>query len=109
MTFEEIHDKLNTTEVWKRLQEYQSKKVFQNIPDFDKIAKIVENVRGSDDYQMMQDYLIETTSSCDLKEAINWMTFFMVDAIQQGKGIPDNFLRNQFLAAFDLWKELFSN
>ena len=77
------------------------------------LADRVSDARGTKDYQMAKDDLIDQTMSGTPKEAINWMLWSMKDAIVQGFkskaedpiGNRDQIFSNRckFLAAYDLY------
>jgi hypothetical protein len=62
--------------------------------------------RDTQDYEIVKDWLIETTMSCDRDEAKNWMKFYMADALECSNGEQNNMLRAEFLAAYDILQEL---
>lgn len=66
-------------------------------------------VRGSKKYEEAKDAFIDTTMSCDLDEAINWMNWYMVDAIAYGIVTKDRDWRYLFLAAYDLYNDLMND
>ena len=61
------------------------------------------------DYIDAKDWFIETTMSCDKDEAINWMKYYMANAIAYGIQTKSLDWRTKFLAAWDLFKELTDN
>lgn len=65
-----------------------------------------KNYKGSEDYQDAKDWFIETTVSCDKKEAINWMKYYMANAIAYGIQTKNLDWRYKFMAAFDLFNML---
>jgi hypothetical protein len=65
-----------------------------------------EGVRESPEYQVIQDFIIDTTMSCSPDEAIHWLRFYQADAFERAIGKENNLLRGQFLAAYDLEKEI---
>ncbi|MDR2457467.1 MAG: hypothetical protein LBD41_03195 [Clostridiales Family XIII bacterium] len=97
----DIYERLNIRALQDRLSSYSKKNI-----DFDRVADKVNYLRGTKDYETMTDYLIEVTSSCEPNEALMWMHKYMIDAVHQGKGEVDEFLRVQFLAAYDLYQEI---
>jgi len=62
--------------------------------------------RTDADYIDAKDWFIETTMSCDKKEAINWMQYYMANAIAYGIETKNLDWRTKFLAAYDLFNSL---
>ena len=64
------------------------------------------------DYQADPDYndamhcFIETTMSCTEDEAVNWIKFYMLNAIAYGIQTKNLDWRTKFLAAWDLFKSV---
>lgn len=58
------------------------------------------------DYIDAKDWMLETTMSCDKKEAIEWMKFYMGKAIVYGIESKNLDWKTKFLAAYDLFLEL---
>lgn len=64
------------------------------------------------DYKQDADYIdakhvfIELTMSCDMQEAINWMKYWMADAIAYGIMTKNLDWRTKFLAAYDIFNDL---
>ena len=73
-----------------------------------KVVKAIDtpSLRNSREYKTAQSLIIDETMSCDRDEAINWMKFYMKDALRQGNGTKNEELRAEFLAAYDLYKSL---
>lgn len=68
--------------------------------------KAGDDYKANPDYEDAKNWFIETTMSCDNDEAINWMKYYMANAIAYG--IQTKFLdwRTKFLAAWDLFVSL---
>lgn len=62
--------------------------------------------RNDADYEDAKNWFIDTTMSCDKKEAINWMTYYMANAIAYGIETKNLDWRTKFLAAWDLFNSL---
>lgn len=66
----------------------------------------------SGDYKEQADYkdasfwFYEVTSSCDRKEAIDWMKYFMMNAVAYGIQTKNLDWKTKFLAAYDIFVEL---
>lgn len=58
------------------------------------------------DYQDAKDWFYETTMSCNEAEAINWMKYYMANAIAYGIQTKNLDWRTKFLAAWDIFVEL---
>ena len=58
------------------------------------------------DYIDAKHWFIETTMSCDEDEAINWMKYYMANAIAYGIETKNLDWRTKFLAAWDLFVSL---
>lgn len=84
-----------------------------SIYDIDDVARVIGfGLRRSRAYKNAQTMYIDQTMSCDLGEAIQAMKLFMICALTEGKrngGVRDDSLRAEFLAAYDLYKELKAN
>lgn len=62
--------------------------------------------RTDADYVDASHWMIDSTMSCDQEEAINWMTYYMSNAIAYGIETKNLDWRTKFLAAYDLFNEL---
>lgn len=62
--------------------------------------------RKDADYEDAKFWFIESTLSCDEDEAINWMKYYMVNAIGYGIKTKNLDWRTKFLAAYDLFNSL---
>lgn len=62
--------------------------------------------RQDADYKDAEHWFIETTMSCDQDEAINWMQYYMANAIAYGIQTKSLDWRTKFLAAYDLFNSL---
>ena len=73
------------------------------------------NIRSEADYEGMLDWIIDRTMSCDKKEQIEWMKYYMIKAVEMDKkathtdGMAGNAREGmrrdaalQFMAAYDL-------
>lgn len=58
------------------------------------------------DYQDARNWFIDTTMSCNKEEAINWMKYYMANAIAYGIETKNLDWRTKFLAAYDLHESL---
>ena len=58
------------------------------------------------DYVDAKDWFIDTTMSCDEKEAIGWMQYYMANAIAYGIQTKNLDWRTKFLAAWDLFNSI---
>lgn len=58
------------------------------------------------DYIDAKEWFLETTMSCNEAEAINWMKYYMANAIAYGIQTKNLDWRTKFLAAWDLFKHL---
>lgn len=58
------------------------------------------------DYIDCKDWFIETTMSCNTEEAINWMKYYMANAIAYGIQTRNLDWRTKFLAAWDIFNKL---
>ena len=72
----------------------------------DLIADRTPQIRESKEYKAQMNRIIDETMSCDRQEAIDWMDYYMAQAIKAGTGKKDMSLRCRFLAAYDLQDEL---
>ena len=78
------------------------------------VAMQVKHIFEADfiDYHEKADYIdakgwfYETTMSCDKNEAINWMKYYMANAIAYGIQTKNLDWRTKFLAAYDIFNEL---
>ena len=62
--------------------------------------------RSEADYEDAKNWFIETTMSCNEREAINWMSYYMANAIAYGIQTKALDWRTKFLAAYDLFNSL---
>lgn len=86
-------------------------KVKANAYDADVVAmKAMEalgtNYKQNEDYTDAHYWFIETTMSCNEEEAINWMKYYMADAIAYGIQTKNLDWRTKFLAAYDIFVSL---
>ena len=58
------------------------------------------------DYIDAREWFIETTMSCNKKEAIEWMKYYMANAIAYGIQTKNLDWKTKFLAAYDIFIEL---
>lgn len=58
------------------------------------------------DYIDAKNWFYETTMSCNKAEAINWMKYYMANAIAYGIQTKNLDWRTKFLAAYDIFNEL---
>lgn len=61
------------------------------------------NLRDEFDYKDAKDWFIETTMSCNKDERINWMKYYMANAIAYGIQTKNPDWQHKFLAAYDLF------
>ena len=66
----------------------------------------LEPLRTSEDYKDAKEWFVDTTMSCTLEEAKNWMEYYMANAIAYGVVTKNLDWRTKFLAAYDLYDEL---
>lgn len=69
-------------------------------------SSIFGDYKEEADYKDASFWLYEVTSSCDKKEAIDWMKYFMVNAIAYGIQTKNLDWKTKFLAAYDIFVEL---
>lgn len=62
--------------------------------------------RKDADYQDAKNMFIETTMSCDREETVNWLKYYMSNAIAYGIETKNLDWRTKFLAARDLFNYL---
>lgn len=62
--------------------------------------------RSEADYEDAKNWFVETTMSCNEGEAINWMKYYMANAIAYGIQTKNKDWRTKFLAAWDLFNSL---
>lgn len=62
--------------------------------------------RKDSHYKECEDMYVELTMSCDKKEAIGWMQYWMVNAIAYGIQTKNLDWKCKFLAAYDLYNSL---
>lgn len=80
--------------------------------NIDEVASKIKNsnpdvdFRNTEDYKDAKYWFIETTMSCDEEEAINWMNYYMANAIAYGLETKNLDWRTKFLAAYDLFNSL---
>ena len=72
----------------------------------DTFAKQNINYKDLPDYKDSEFWFFETTSSCTEKEAIDWMRYYMTNAIAYGIATKNLDWRTKFLAGYDLFIEL---
>ena len=65
-----------------------------------------EDYKENADYIDAKNWFVETTMSCDKDEAVNWMKYYMANAIAYGIQTKNLDWRTKFLAAWDLFKSL---
>jgi len=106
--FNKIDERLNTKAVYARIQSRQGQTPKINKYDLRTVALLVEGIRNTPEYETTENYLIETTSSCNENEVLEWMKYYMADAFEEGMGPMDKLLRAQFLAAYDIANEIAS-
>ena len=70
--------------------------------DANAIANKLSAYRGTPEYKVEKDSLIDITMSCDADEAIACLRGYMMRAVFNGTGTRNDELRVQFLAAYDL-------
>ena len=58
------------------------------------------------DYEDAKHWFLETTMSCDHDEAVNWMKYYMANAIAYGIQTKNLDWRTKFLAAWDIFVSL---
>lgn len=64
------------------------------------------------DYKQDPDYIearhmfIDTTMSCNQREAVQWLEYYMANAIAYGVTTKNLDWKTKFLAAYDLWKPM---
>lgn len=64
------------------------------------------NYKETAEYKDAKNWFVETTMSCDRGEAMNWMKFYMANAIAYGIQTKNLDWRDKFLAACDLFNEI---
>lgn len=70
---------------------------------FEKSGK---NYKDEADYKDAKHWFIETTMSCNEEEALNWLKYYMVNAIAYGIATKNLDWRTKFLAAWDIFEGL---
>ena len=70
------------------------------------VKALGDNFKNEPDYKDAQDWFIETTMACDKAEAMNWMKYYMTNAIAYGIETKNLDWRTKFLAAYDLFNGL---
>jgi hypothetical protein len=61
------------------------------------------------DYKDAKHWFIETTMSCTHEESIEWMKYYMANAIAYGIQTKNLDWRTKFLAAWDIFNDLCKN
>lgn len=97
---------LDFTSVLKAKAYDASVVAMQAMQAFDKVGV---DYQADPDYKDAKYWFIETTMSCDQDEAVNWIKFYMVNAIAYGIQTKNLDWRTKFLAAWDLFKDLTSS
>lgn len=64
------------------------------------------DLRADEDYKDAEHWFIETTMSCNEQEAIEWMKYYMANAIAYGIQTKNLDWRTKFLAAYDLFNHI---
>lgn len=64
------------------------------------------DLQDSADYKDAKYWFVETTMSCTKEEALNWMGYYMANAIAYGIQTKNLDWRTKFLAAYDLYNKL---
>lgn len=62
--------------------------------------------RAEEDYSDSKSWMVDTTMSCNLEEAISWMKYYMLNAIAYGIETKNLDWRTKFLAAYDIYNNL---
>ena len=65
-----------------------------------------KDYKDDPDYKDATHWFIETTMSCDQEEAVNWMKYYMTNAIAYGIKTKNLDWRTKFLAAWDIFESL---
>lgn len=65
------------------------------------------NLREDKEYKDAKNVFIELTMSCNLNEAINWMRYWIANAMAYGNQTRNMDWRHKFLAAYDLLNHLY--
>ena len=90
-----------------KAQAYEASVVAMKIKEaFQKSGK---NFWEEADYKDAKDWFIDSTMSCDKQEAINWMKYYMANAIAYGIETKNLDWRTKFMAAWDLFRGLTSD
>lgn len=64
------------------------------------------DLRADEDYKDAEHWFIETTMSCNEQEAMEWMKYYMANAIAYGIQTKNLDWRTKFLAAYDLFNHI---
>ena len=70
------------------------------------VKSVGEDYKNNADYKDAKEWFIETTMSCDQEEAVNWMKYYMSNAIAYGIQTQNLDWRTKYLAAYDLFNSL---
>lgn len=70
------------------------------------VKALGDDFRNDADYKDAKFWFIETTMSCDKEEAINWMKYYMENALAYGIETKNLDWRTKFLAAYDILQGL---
>lgn len=70
------------------------------------VAVLLRSYEGTKEYEQQEWQILEETQSCDLQEAIDWMQWYMADALRKGNGRRNDTLRCRFLVAYNLYRSL---
>lgn len=70
------------------------------------VATLIRDLEGTEEYERQEWQILEETQSCDLGEAIEWMKWYMADALRKGGGKKNVELRCRFLVAYNTYKRL---
>ena len=78
-----------------KAQEYNREKVAQQVL----LSRDGDILRDKDGYQDAKEWFLEKIMDCEKWEAIEWMTYYMVNAIAYGLQTKDLGWKEKFLAA----------
>ena len=70
------------------------------------VAVLLRSYEGTKEYEKQEWQILEETQSCDLGEAIEWMKWYMADALRKGNGAKNDGLRCRFLVAYNTYRRL---
>ena len=70
------------------------------------VKALGDDFRNDADYIDAKNWFIDSTMSCDQEEAINWMKYYMANAIAYGIQTKNLDWRTKFLAAYDILEGL---